>query len=138
MSMSGLLRTMSLVFAAGALGGLTNSLVVWLFGEYGIAQSLGVHIAPSLTPAWLYPRIVWGGIWGGLFLLPLLKRSVFLEGIILSLGPTLVQLFVIFPRSGAGTMGMQLGALTPALVLFYNIVWGVTAAVWLRMAKASR
>jgi hypothetical protein len=136
--MSGLLRNVSLVFAAGALGGLFNSLVVWLFGEYGIAQSLGVHLAPSLTPAWLYPRIVWGGIWGGLFLLPLIRRSVLLEGIILSLGPTLIQLFLIFPRTGAGTLGMQLGALTPVLVLFFNMVWGVTAAGWLRLIKAPR
>ena len=136
--MNSLLRSMSLVFAAGALGGLTSSLVVWLFGEYGIAQALGVRIAPSLTTAWLYPRIVFGGLWGGLFLLPLIRRSLLLEGILLSLVPTLVQLFVLYPRGSAGTLGMQLGALTPALVLFYNAIWGVTAAAWLRLVRSGR
>jgi len=35
-----------------------------LFGKYGIASMMGVTIAPYLTSAWLYPRIIWGGIWG--------------------------------------------------------------------------
>ena len=53
----------SLVFAAGCLGGLVNSLAVWLSGLYGLTATLGVKIAPQLSAAWLYPRIVWGGIW---------------------------------------------------------------------------
>ena len=64
------LGTAMLAFSAGALGGLANSLAVWLFGALGITLALGVGIAPGLTPAWLYPRIVWGGLWGFLFLLP--------------------------------------------------------------------
>jgi hypothetical protein len=136
--MSAMLRSLSLVFAAGAVGGVVNSLVVWLSGEYGISQALGVRIAPALTLAWLYPRVVWGGLWGGLFLLPLFRRSVILQGALLSLGPTLFQLFYVFPRSGAGTLGMHLGALAPVLVLAFNAVWGVTTAAWLRMVKTGR
>ena len=59
--------------AAGCLGGLVNSLVVWQGGELGIARWAGVTMAPVLSARWLYPRIVWGGIWGLLFLLPALK-----------------------------------------------------------------
>ena len=65
------MRNLSLVFVAGCWGALLNSLAVWLFGVLGIAPALGVHIAPPLTPAFLYPRLVWGGLWGFLFLLPL-------------------------------------------------------------------
>ena len=43
-------------FAAGCLGGLINSLAVWLFGDLGIPRALDVSIAPALTPHWLYPR----------------------------------------------------------------------------------
>ena len=123
----------SMVFGAGCLGGLVNSLAVWIFGFYGITAAIGVKIAPQLSPPWLYPRIVWGGIWGLLFLLPLLKKSILLRGLIFSLGPTLVQLFIVFPmKANKGVMGLDLGALTPLAVVVFNAVWGVTAAIWLR------
>ena len=126
---------LSLVFAAGCLGGLVNSLAVWLSGMYGITSAIGVKIAPQLSAAWLYPRIVWGGIWGFLFLLPLLRRKLLIQGLIFSLGPTLVQLFVVFPKAHKGMMGLDLGTLTPLAAVVFNAVWGVTAAVWLRWAK---
>jgi hypothetical protein len=128
------LKTLALAFSAGCLGGLMNSLFVWFFGETGITQALGVTLAPALTPKWLYPRVVWGGIWGFLFIFPILKRSHFMRGILLSLGPTLVQLFYVFPSTaGMGQAGLGLGTLTPAFVLFYNAVWGITASYWLRL-----
>jgi len=126
---------LSLVFASGCLGGLINSLAVWFLGERGITGALGVKIAPHLTAPWLYPRLIWGGIWGALFLLPLLRKSVFGRGILFSLGPTFVQLFYIFPiLAGKGLLGMGLGDLTPFFVFFYNLLWGISAAAWLRSA----
>ena len=127
---------LSMVFAAGCLGGLVNSLAVWLSGMYGISAAIGVKIAPQLSAAWLYPRIVWGGIWGLLFLLPLLRRKFLAQGLIYSLGPTLVQLFVVFPmKANKGVMGLDLGDLTPLAVVVFNAVWGVTASFWLRWTK---
>jgi hypothetical protein len=72
--MNNLAKKLSLVFAAGCLGGLLNSLAVWIFGVIGITPALGVKIAPQLSAPWLYPRLVWGGIWGLLFLLPLMQK----------------------------------------------------------------
>jgi hypothetical protein len=124
---------LTLVFAAGCLGGLLNSLTVWFFGDIGITSAAGVKLAPTLTPPWLYPRIVWGGIWGLLFLLPMTSDRFFSRGLVFSIGPSLVQLFVIFPLiAHKGNMGLELGALTPVFVLFYNAVWGVTTSIWLR------
>jgi len=128
-----LLKNISMVFAAGCLGGLVNSLAVWIFGDLGINAALGVKIAPALTPQWLYPRIVWGGIWGLLFLLPLMRSRILSRGIILGLGPSLVQLFVVFPlKAGKGYMGFDLGTLTPLLVFIFNAIWGIATAIWLR------
>jgi hypothetical protein len=136
MDMDNLARKFTLVFAAGCFGGLLNSLAVWIFGELGITTALGVSIAPKLTPAWLYPRIVWGGIWGALFLLPLWQQKVLIKGLIYSLGPTLVQLFIVFPvKANKGAMGLDLGTLTPVFVIIFNAIWGVAAAFWLRWAK---
>jgi hypothetical protein len=126
-------KKLSLVFAAGCLGGLLNCLAVWFFGNIGLTLAAGVKLAPALTLPWLYPRIIWGGIWGLLFLLPMTTDRVFSRGLIFSIGPSLVQLFVIFPMiAHKGQMGMDLGVLTPLFVLFYNAVWGVTASIWLR------
>lgn len=127
---------LSLVFSAGTIGGLANSISLWLFGALGITTGLGVGLAPSLTAQWLYPRLVWGGIWGILFLLPFLGRSVWARGLLYSLGPTLVQLFVVFPfKLGKGALGLQVGTLTPLFVIVVNVVWGVAAALWLRSTE---
>lgn len=129
------MRKLLIFFAAGCIGALANSLTVWLFGQYGITSSFGVSIAPSLTPAWLYPRLVWGGIWGLLFILPLLSSRWLVKGTILSLFPTVVQLFVIFPlMAHKGIGGIDLGLLTPLFVIFFNWIWGVTTAMTIKYA----
>jgi hypothetical protein len=131
--MKHLLRRTTVVFGAGCFGGLVNSLALWLLGKCHITAFLGVQLAPALSPKWLYPRVVWGGIWGFLFLLPILRRKPFKQGLLMSLGPTVAQLFVIFPYyTRYGTMGMGLGALTPVLVMVLNALWGIMAAFWIR------
>jgi hypothetical protein len=126
------MKNLSLVFVAGCWGALWNSLAVWLGGYLGIAPALGVHIAPPLTPAFLYAKLVWGGLWGLLFLLPGGRWSFTARGLLFGLAPTLVQLFLVFPlMTHKGVLGLQLGVLTPFLVVFYNAVWGYAAGWWL-------
>ena len=130
------LQKISLSFVAGSLGGLTNTIAVWFFGAIGLSAALGVHIAPPLTSPWLYQRLVWGGLWGWLFLLPLTGLSYPVRGLLYSLGPSLVQLFVVFPfQAHKGVLGWQLGYLTPVFVLFYNAIWGLTAGWWLQLTE---
>jgi len=130
------MNKMLVFFAAGCLGALANSLAVWFFGDFGITSSFGVSIAPSLTPKWLYPRIVWGGLWGLLFVLPIFKSNLLLKGTVLSLFPTAIQLFVIFPfKAHKGMAGLELGLYTPLLVLFFNWVWGVVTALTIKFGN---
>ena len=130
-------KKLTLVFASGCLGGLLNSLSVWLCGTIGITALFGVKIAPTLTPAWLYPRIVWGGIWGLLFLLPFFPKKFVYCGLIYSLFPSLVQLFIVFPlKANKEIMGVALGSLTPIFVLLFNFVWGISTALWLKFISA--
>lgn len=132
-------KKLSLAFAAGALGGLVNSLAVWLFGVLGITAALGVKIAPDFTPVWLYPRIVWGGLWGFLFLISFLRYGYLWRGILYSLAPTLAQLLIVFPvKANQGLMGLKLGVLTPFLVLFFNAIWGITTSLWLKFIEEKR
>jgi hypothetical protein len=135
-SMRDFLRCLSVVFSSGCFGGLVNSLLVWVFGTIGLTAALGVKIAPDLTVIYLYPRIVWGGLWGILFLSPYFSQSTVLRGLLYSLGPTLVQLFIVFPlKTHQGVMGLELGVLTPLFVLFFNAVWGTSTALWLRLSR---
>jgi hypothetical protein len=129
------IQKVSLAFAAGCVGGLLNSLVLWFFGSQGINRFLGVQLAPVLTPAFLYPRLVWGGLWGLLFLLSWRSPKILLPGLIYSLGPTLAQLFLVFPyKTDKGFLGLQLGLLTPLLVVFFNAIWGIGTAWWLHLS----
>ena len=129
------LQKISLTFAAGCLGGLINGLALWAFGALGLTGALGVQLAPVFTAPWLYQRLVWGGIWGWLFLLPM-GLSYPLRGLFYSLGPSCVALFVLLPyQAQKGVLGWQLGYLTPVFVLFYNGVWGVVAGWWLALTQ---
>jgi hypothetical protein len=135
--MSTMLKNISIAFAAGAVGALANSVVVWLVGLAGVTGAVGVAIAPHFSAAWLYPRIVWGGLWGFLFLLKIPRGHPIVRGLVFSLAPSLFLLLYVFPEmAGKGWLGISLGALTPVFVLFYNAVWGVTAAFWLRAVRS--
>jgi hypothetical protein len=130
------MKKLFIFFSAGCVGAIANSLALWLFGYLGIMTMLGVSITPALTPGWLYPRMVWGGIWGLLFVLPMLRSRLLSKGAVLSLFPSVVQLFVVFPlKAHKGVAGLELGLLTPVLVLFFNWVWGVVSALAIKMAR---
>jgi hypothetical protein len=126
-------KKVSLIFSAGSLGGFANGIAVWLFGSLGITTALGVNIAPQFSAGYIYQRIVWGGIWGVLFLFPCFKKSPLARGLVNSLGPTIIQLVVVFPlKAQKGVFGLQLGYLTPLFVVIFNAVWGIVASYWLR------
>jgi hypothetical protein len=129
---------LAVCFCAGLLGGLANSLAVWAAGHWGLTALAGVKLAPVLTPAWLYPRLVWGGLWG-LLLYPAVarprsRRHWVRKGLWLSLLPTLAQLFLVFPyRTPFGPLGLGLGTLTPLFVLLFNFIWGFFTGLCTRL-----
>lgn len=130
------MKKLCVYFSAGAVGGLANGLAVWFIGSVEIAMELGVSIAPKLTSAFLYHRIVWGGIWGLIFILPIMRSKLLQKGLILSIFPTLVQLFYVFPfMAEKGYMGLDLGLLTPLFVFVYNGIWGFVAGLVIKLAK---
>ena len=131
------MKKICVYFSAGAAGGLANGLAVWLFGHWGITTDLGVSIAPALSPGYLYPRIVWGGLWAFLFVLPFTKSKPVTKGLILSIFPTLVQLLVVFPlKAKKGYLGIELGLLTPVFVIIFNAIWGIFAGLIIKMSKS--
>lgn len=127
-----MVRRISAAFTGGALGGLVDSFNIWALGELGVTAALGIGLRPAFTAPWLYPRLVWGGLWGLLFLLPLLRGRTLLRGMLFSLAPSAFVLLVAFPGMGKGLLGLGFGTLTPLLVVALNLLWGVVGATWYR------
>jgi hypothetical protein len=137
--MNNFYKNLSLIFAAGCFGGLVKGVVAWLFGALGVNALLGSQLAPALTPAWTYQHVVWGGIWALLFLLPIRGLSYLALGALYSLPQSLLMLLVLFPKMGqAGLWGLGLGRITPVLILFFGVVWGVAAGLWLKVARGGK
>lgn len=125
-------------FVAGLLGALANSLFLWAVGEWGISSLVGVKIAPALTTAWLYPRLIFGGLWGLAYFftvgVPRHRRYWVRKGLWFSLLPSAVTLFYLFPYvEHKGLAGFDLGMLTPLLVVSANMVWGLFTGFFARL-----
>lgn len=134
--MTRVLNLLSVAFVAGAIGAVVNSAALLAAGRYGVLALLHVHLYPQFSLPWLYLRLVWGGLWGLLLLVPSGPRLNFGRGLFWSLAPSLFQLLWVFPqKTTLGWLGLGAGDLTPVVVLVINGIWGLAAAAWLRAAR---
>jgi len=138
MKLTTLIRQASGAFTGGALGGLVDSLNIWLLGRVGISDLLGVGMKPEFTAPWLYQRMVWGGIWMLLLLLPVLKGRTATRGMIFSLLPSAMMLFLVLPSMGKGMLGLGFGNLTPVVVVGLNLLYGLVASFWYQSASTKK
>ena len=138
MKLATLVRQASGAFTGGALGGLVDSLNIWLMGKMGISDLLGVGMKPEFTAPWLYQRMIWGGIWMLLLLLPLLKGRTAARGMFFSLLPSAMMLFLVLPSMGKGMLGLGFGSLTPVVVVGLNLIYGLVASYWYQAASTGK
>ena len=128
-----LLKNINAAFTSGVIGSLTAAIGFWLLQQLGLtSNALNIHLAHKFTITWLYPQLTWGGIWGLLFMLPLLKDKHMLRGILFSLGPTMMIFLRYAPGLERSLFGHSFGAVRPELVLVVNFAWGIIAAIWYR------
>jgi len=125
-----MIRKISGAFTGGAIGGLVDSINITILGKIGISDLLGVSMKPEFTAPWLYQRMIWGGIWMLLLLLPLWKKQTVLRGCVFSLLPSAMMLFMVMPNMGKGLLGLGFGTLTPIVVIGLNFIYGIVAAHW--------
>jgi hypothetical protein len=124
-----MLRRFGMAYFGGAVGALASSVALWIAARAGLTALLDVSISPSLSWAWLQSRLLFGSLWGLGYPLVLRRaRSPVRAGLLLSLAPSLAQLFWFLPDQGHGMLGVKLGALTCVVVLGANAVWGWTLA----------
>jgi hypothetical protein len=129
-----IIRKISGAFTGGAIGGLVDSINIWVLSHIGITSLLGVSMKPEFAAPWLYQRMVWSGIWMLLLLLPFYKNRVILRGCLFSLLPSAMMLFMVFPGMGKGFLGLGFGTMTPILVVGLNFIYGIIAAFWYKIA----
>ncbi len=132
-------QRLSLAFGAGVVGALANVIFLALAGSAGLVAELGIDSPKPPMPVFLYKQMVWGGLWGFIFLLPIPDWSWWLRGLLFGLLASLSTMVIFMPMihlpAGAGFadpgyFGLGWGALTPVLVLCANSAWGLAAAGW--------
>jgi hypothetical protein len=125
-----LIRNLSGAFTGGALGALLDSFNIWAMGKVGISDIIGITMKPEFTGPWVYKRMVWGGIWMLLLLLPVMKDRIILRGMTVSIVPSAMMLFMVLPSMGQGMFGLGFGNLMPVVVVGLNFIYGVFASYW--------
>ena len=133
-----MVRKVSAAFAGGAMGGLIDSFNIWAMGKIGVSDLIGLAMKPEFDAPWLYQRMVWGGIWMLLLLLPFWNDRTILRGALFSLPPSAMMLFLVLPSMGKGMLGLGFGAVTPLVVVGLNLIYGIAASIWYCSAIAER
>jgi len=123
-----LITRAALYYTAASVGGLAVALTAWGLGKAGVADALGVGISPPMQLPWLYKMIVWGGLWGLIFLLPVRIGPLWLRALILTLAPVLVALTVFVPLRGGALFALDKGVIAPFYIYAINIPWGLATA----------
>lgn len=128
----------SVCFCAGLLAAILSSSFAWICAHYGLTELAGVNLQPTLSIKALYPRMIWGGLWGLSYTLTVVhirtRKHWVRKGMLISILPTLYQLLVVFPYHTAhGTLGIELGMLTPLFVFSFNLIWGISTGIFARL-----
>lgn len=122
----------------GALGGLAHLLLAWATGLVGLPDLLGVDLAVWLTPAELADRSLSGALWGLAFGIvhPWVPgRGSIVRGLVFSAAPALWVLLWVYPGMKYGLFGVELGALTFAVVALHHLAWGAVVGGVIRWAE---
>ncbi|MEJ2760623.1 MAG: hypothetical protein P8126_03550 [Gammaproteobacteria bacterium] len=117
------MKTISVVlrsFAAGAFGGAVNVLALIIIWHWFIP---GPPLTADVLKPLLYKQMVWGGIWGFAFLIPIMSRNWALRGVVWGVAATAVALW-----------GFKVVPVTTTNIIIGLIVnsgaWGLVAS-WL-------
>lgn len=130
-----MIRNISIVFAAGCVGGLLKSLMVAFMGASGLFEAFGIKFSPVSDPGLFYQRVISGGIYGFLLLIPLLARRPVWRGLAFSLLPTVLEWSMLYPFQSSGMLGQDAGLATPMMMLVINGFWGIAASYWLKISR---
>lgn len=120
-----MLKRSSLLFTAGAIGGVATVVLFYVRGALGLG-------GPPVSLGLLYKQMVWGGLWGLVLLVPLFAGRWWLKGLIVGFLAGLAALVIFLPMNGVPVA--KLGPGFWATVLLANaIVFGLVTAWWAKL-----
>ncbi|WP_299004467.1 hypothetical protein [uncultured Shewanella sp.] len=130
------MKRVLVLFGAGCIGALLASLLFWLLTYLGLGHYVKFPYFPVLSAGWLYPKVLWGGVYGLLLLIPILESKLWLKVILLSILITLVHLFIALPFSVyRGAAGLNIGLYAFLFALLFNFLWASITALTVKFAK---
>lgn len=129
-----MLKKISAAFTGGVVAALLMAVLMWYLGRIGFFSRIGVSLRPELSSARLFIDGGWGGLWGLLFMLPVLKAQIVVRGLVLALPPAVFVLCYRMPHEGHGVLGLNYGDWAPLVILVSWLFWGVVGAFWYKSA----
>lgn len=111
-------------FSAGAAGGAANVIaliIIWQFIP-------GPPMTAAFLKPLLYKQMVWGGVWGFAFLIPVMTQNWVLRGVVWGAAATAVALFVFKVVPAITVMSVIIG------LVVNSGAWGLVAS-WLYQAS---
>jgi hypothetical protein len=113
-----------------------SSIAIFLAAQGELWHLLEISVPITLEWPRVAPRLLAGSL--GALGLPAVRRwgfSPIRAGLMLSLAPSLASMFYFLPNRGHGWLGVELGALTPVVVLVLNAIWGAVLGLFVRTAE---
>lgn len=130
------MKTVLFVYGSGSVGALFACLIFWLIPFLGLAHIIHMPIFPVLSDAWLYPKIIWGGLFALCFALPFMRSNTLIKSLALALVISLSELFISLPFSPyKGAVGLNVGMYTFSFILIFNLIWSLMTNMTLKIAK---
>lgn len=125
----------SVCFCAGMLGALITVAAVSVWELLGLPDLGAYTLRPLLAPAGLYPRLIWGGLWGVLYFFTIgsarTRKHWIQKGLLISLLPTLYYLVFSLPEQLGS--GLELSFIAPVIVIVLNLFWGIFTGLFARL-----
>lgn len=117
------LRRLSWAYLAGCVGTLGFFVGLYIGLKTGVMKPPEQALAMLTSKGFFYKQVVWGGVWGWLFVIPLFKRQWWIRGPIVGALATAAALFYF--RTTLPPVEIIVGA-----IILNVLFWGLTAALW--------
>ena len=117
-------------YAAGSAASLLGLLLWYLVSHSHLINLLSLPNFGGWSITLAQSRLLWGGLWGLLFALPLLKRHPWQRGIWLAIFPCMMTLWTHDAWSISYFFSLH-----PLVVIIDHLLWGLACAWLIRYAS---
>lgn len=131
---------------AGVIAKIPQGVLLFACSELELLYvNADVVVRIPFSAVYWIKHLIWGGVFGLLFAVPVLPRwPSWLRGLLVGLGHaagTLLIVNPVFDQSDIGFLGLGVGPGFPVIVIVFNLIWGLLAGVilhvWVWLSRKS-